>query len=116
MIITGSVAIGSVRAWGYRRSLVPAGMGRIDNGESMRMLGWVWADNGAQIKVDPPTIDAVNIPFYRVTLAMPPVPRLRCPGLPGRGLTRTWAGALSSRWDSWARVGCSVSSGLMRGW
>ena len=68
-------------------SLVPAGMRRVDYGKSTGLLGWVLVDDGAQVKVDPPTIYTVNISFYGIVMTMPLVPRSRLWGLARRRTT-----------------------------
>ena len=73
VITIGSGAVGLTRARRYGLSLVPAGMRRVDYGKSTGLLGWVLVDDGAQVKVDLPTIDAVNIPFYGIVMTTPPV-------------------------------------------
>jgi len=86
----GSGAGGLTGAWGYWLPLVPAGMRRVDYGKSTGLLGWVLVDDGVQVKVDPPTIYTVNIPFYGIVMMMPLVPRSRLWGLVRRRTMGAW--------------------------
>lgn len=88
--------------------LVPAGMRRVDHGKSTRLLGWVLVDDGAQVKVDPPTIYTVDIPFYGVGMMTPFVPRSWLWDLVRRTMTGAWIGVLGSRWGSRAGAGCTL--------
>ena len=87
MVTMGLGVVRLTGARGYWLPLVLAGMRRVDYGKSTGLLGWVLVDNGAQVKVDLPTIYTVNIPFYGIVMTMPLVPWSQLWGLARRRTT-----------------------------
>ena len=64
---------------------------------STKRLGWLLADVGMQIEVDPSAINAVNVPFYRFALVMLVIPALRFWCLLRSWVMGMWSGVMGGR-------------------
>ena len=96
--------LGSARGWRSVPSfvsgkMVTTGMWRVNNGMSTRHPGWLLADVGTQIKVDPSTINTVCVPFYWFALMTLLVPALRFWCLLRSWVTGMWSGVMETRWE-----------------